>query len=151
MNETPRFAVDRMVARLARWLRLMGADVLFDSALGGADLLRRARAEGRVVVTRDKRLRTAPDVIFLTANLFREQLREVLARRPFDPRERAFTRCAECNELLQWLDRNLVARRVPPFVFASHEKFACCPRCGKIYWEATHVARALAEIAELVT
>jgi uncharacterized protein len=151
MNETPRFAVDRMLARLARWLRLMGADVLFDSALGGADLLRRARAEGRVVVTRDKRLRTAPDVIFLTANLFREQLREVLARRPFDPHERAFTRCAECNELLQWLDRNLVARRVPPFVFASHEKFACCPHCSKIYWEATHVARALAEIAELVT
>ena len=151
MNETPRFAVDRMLARLARWLRLMGADVLFDPALGGADLLRRAREEGRVVVTRDKRLRTASDVIFLTANLFREQLREVIARRPFDPRARAFTRCSECNELLQWLDRNLVARRVPPFVFASHEKFACCPRCGKIYWEATHVSRALAEIQALAS
>jgi uncharacterized protein len=151
MSETPRFAVDRMLARLARWLRLMGADVLFDPAIGGADLLRRARDEDRVLVTRDKRLRTAPDVIFLTANLFREQLREVLARRPFDPRARAFTRCAECNEPLQWLDRSLVVRRVPPFVFASHDKFALCPRCDKIYWDATHVARALAEIAELVS
>jgi uncharacterized protein with PIN domain len=151
MNETPRFAVDRMLARLARWLRLMGADVLFDAALGGADLLRRAREEGRITVTRDKRLRTAPDVIFLTANLFREQLREVLTRCPFDPRAQAFTRCSECNELLQWLDRNLVARRVPPFVFASHEKFACCPRCGKIYWDATHVSGALAEIQALVS
>ena len=149
MNEMPRFAVDRMLARLARWLRLMGADVLFDPALGGAELLRAARAEGRIVVTRDKRLRTAPDVIFLTVNLFREQLREVLARRPFDPRAHAFTRCSECNELLQWLDRSLVARRVPPFVFASHQKFACCPRCGKIYWDATHVSRALAEIEAL--
>jgi len=151
MNETPRFAVDRMLARLARWLRLLGADVLFDTALGGAQLLRRARAEGRTVVTRDKRLRTAPDVIFLTTNLFREQLREVLARRPFDPRARAFTRCSECNEPLQWLERNLVARRVPPFVFASHEKFACCPRCDKIYWDATHVTRALAEIQALLS
>jgi uncharacterized protein with PIN domain len=150
MNETPRFAVDRMLARLARWLRLMGADVLFDPALGGGELLRRARDEGRTVVTRDKRLRTAPDVIFLSANLFREQLREVLAQCPFDPRAHAFTRCSECNEPLQWLERNLVARRVPPFVFASHDKFACCPRCGKIYWDATHVARALGEIADLV-
>jgi len=150
MSETPRFAVDRMLARLARWLRLMGADVLFDPALGGAQLLRRARDEDRILVTRDKRLRTAPDVIFLRANLFREQLREVLAHTPFDPRERAFTRCSECNEPLQWLERNLVARRVPPFVFASHDKFACCPRCNKIYWDATHVTRALAEIAELV-
>ncbi len=116
-----------------------------------AELLRRAREEGRTVVTRDKRLRTAPDVVFLTTNLFREQLREVLSRSPFDPRARAFTRCSECNEPLQWLERNLVARRVPPFVFASHEKFACCPRCGKIYWDATHVSRALAEIQALLT
>lgn len=151
MNETPRFAVDRMLARLARWLRLLGADVLFDSALGGAELLRRAREEQRTVVTRDKRLRTAPDVIFLTTNFFREQLREVLACRPFDPRARAFTRCSECNEPLRWLERNLVARRVPPFVFASHEKFAHCPRCDKIYWDATHTSRALAEIQALLS
>jgi uncharacterized protein with PIN domain len=150
MNETPRFAVDRMLARLARWLRLMGADTLFDSAIGGAELLRRARQEGRVVVTRDKRLRTAPDVIFLSAHLFRDQLREVLAQCPFDPRAHAFTRCSECNEPLQWLERNLVARRVPPFVFASHDRFACCPSCGRIYWDATHVNRALAEIADLI-
>lgn len=149
MDETPRFAVDRMLQRLARWLRLMGADTLFDASLGGAELLRRARQEGRTVVTRDKRLRTAPDVIFLSANLFRDQLREVLAQRPFDPRAHAFTRCSECNAPLQWLDRNLVARRVPPFVFASQDKFACCPDCGKIYWDATHVTRAMAEIADL--
>jgi uncharacterized protein with PIN domain len=151
MDETPRFAVDRMLARLARWLRLLGADVLFDSAVGGAELLRRARAEGRTVVTRDKRLRTAPDVIFLTANFFREQLREVLARRPFDPKAQAFTRCSECNEPLQRLERNLAARRVPAFVFASHEQFAYCPRCDRIYWEATHVSRALAEIQALLS
>ncbi len=150
MNEMPRFAADRMLARLARWLRLMGADVLFDPALGGAELLHRGRDEGRTVVTRDKRLRTAPDVIFLTSNFFREQLREVLARQPFDPRTHAFTRCSACNEPLQWLDRNLVARRVPPFVFASHERFACCPRCARIYWDATHVSRAMAEIQALV-
>ncbi len=151
MDETPRFAVDRMLARLARWLRLMGADVLFDPAVGGGELLRCARAQGRIVITRDKRLRTASGVIFLTGNLFRDQLREVMRRCPFDPRARAFTRCSACNEPLQWVDRNLVARRVPPFVFAGHDRFARCPRCGKIYWDATHVARALAEIESLLS
>jgi uncharacterized protein with PIN domain len=150
VSEMQRFAADRMLARLARWLRLMGADVLFDPTLGGADLLQRSRDEGRMMITRDKRLRTAPDVIFLTANLFREQLREVLTRCPFDPLAHAFTRCSACNEPLRELERNLVARRVPPFVFASHDKFSCCPHCGRIYWEATHVTRALAEIAQLI-
>ena len=43
------------------------------------------------------------------------------------------------------------ARRVPPFVFASHEKFGCRPHGEKIYWDATHVTRALAEIQALLS
>ncbi|MDB5108840.1 MAG: hypothetical protein JWM69_1781, partial [Candidatus Binatus sp.] len=60
-DEMPRFAADRMLMRLARWLRLLGADVITDASIGGADLLKRARLEGRILLTRDKRLRTAAD------------------------------------------------------------------------------------------
>ncbi len=146
MEEVPRFAADRMVARLARWLRLLGADVLARPGLGGAELLRVARAEGRMVLTRDKRIRTAPDVLYLESNYFRGQLREVLARFPFDPRRRAFTRCSHCNRGLVEVPRELVVRRVPPFVYASHERFAECEGCGRIYWSATHPERIFDEL-----
>jgi uncharacterized protein with PIN domain len=142
----PKFAADRMLARLARWLRLLGADVLFDPSLGGSELLGRARAEGRVTLTRDKRLRTAADALYLEDNLFRDQLRAVLARFPFDPRRGAFTRCSHCNEPLAEVDRDSVVRRVPPFVYASQEHFARCPRCGRVYWGATHPERIRREL-----
>jgi uncharacterized protein len=149
MDEVPKFAADRMLARLARWLRLLGADVLFDPALGGHKLLRRAREEGRVTLTRDKRLRTASDALYIQSNLIRDQLREVMERFPFDPRPRAFTRCSRCNEPLAEVGREAVARRVPPFVYASHERFALCPRCGRIYWDATHPERVRRELAAM--
>lgn len=149
MKAVPRFAADRMVGRLARWLRLLGADVLYDPALTGAQLLRRARQEGRTLVTRDKRLRTAPETLYLDSNALRDQLREVLRRRPFDPRARALSRCSMCNAELAAVEPNAVARRVPPFVYASHNRFAICPGCGRIYWQATHVERMLAEIEAL--
>ena len=76
-GSVPKFAADRMLARLARWLRLLGADVLFDPQLGGHQLLGQARAEDRITLTRDKRLRTASDALYLESNLFRDQLREV--------------------------------------------------------------------------
>lgn len=142
----PKFAADRMLARLARWLRLLGADVLFDPSLAGGKLLGRARTEGRVTLTRDKRLRTAPDALYLASNLFRDQLREVLARFPFDPRRGAFTRCSHCNEPLAEAARDTVVRRVPPFVYASQEHFSRCPRCGRIYWGATHPERIRREL-----
>jgi uncharacterized protein with PIN domain len=149
MDETekiPKFAADRMLKRLAKWLRLLGADVLCDDSLTGAQMLHRARAEGRPLLTRDKRLRTASDVLYIESQLIREQIREVIARYPFDPRRHAFTRCSSCNEILKIVGRDIVARRVPPFVYAANEKFAVCDRCGHIYWGATHPERALREL-----
>ncbi|HLK86155.1 MAG TPA: Mut7-C RNAse domain-containing protein [Candidatus Binataceae bacterium] len=142
----PRFAADRMLGRLARWLRLLGADVLFDPALGGGGLLARARAEGRIALTRDKRLRTASDALYLEGNLLRDQLREVLARFPFHPHRAAFTRCSCCNEPLCEASREAMARRVPPFVYASQERFLRCPRCNRVYWRATHPERIRREL-----
>ncbi len=143
------FAADRMLARLARWLRLLGADVLWDPSMGGSALLKRARAEGRIVLTRDKRLKTAADALYLESNDFRGQLREVLARVPFDTHSQAFTRCSRCNSLLRSVPRELVTRRVPPFVYASSEGFSECERCGRIYWAATHPQRAIRELKSL--
>jgi len=142
----PKFAADRMLKRLARWLRLMGADVLCENAFSGAETLHLARAQNRIMLTRDKRLRTAPDVLYMESQLFRDQIREVLARHAFDARRFAFTRCSSCNELLKKVGREIVARRVPPFVYASHEKFSLCEGCGRIYWDATHVNRAMREL-----
>ncbi len=149
MEPMPKFAADRMLERLARWLRLLGADVVSGPELYGRALLETARREERIVLTRDKRLRTAREVLYVESNHFREQLRQVLARFPFDPRARAFTRCSQCNEPLREVSRAYAARRVPPFVYASQERFAGCERCGRIYWGATHPARAMRELESL--
>jgi len=149
MGSAPRFAADRMVGRLARWLRLLGADVSYHGTLAGSDALRLARAEQRLLLTRDKRLRTSPDVLYLEANALRDQLIEVLRRYPFDPRADALSRCSRCNQPLADLAPAAAQERVPPYVFKTQPHFAHCPECGKIYWRATHVARMASEIAAL--
>ena len=141
MDETPRLAADRMLMRLARWLRLLGADVITDPSLTGAELLKIARADRRVLLTRDKRLRTAADVFFVEDNAIRSQLRAAVRRFQLDPRAIALTRCSRCNHVLTPVARELVSRRVPPYVFARHDRFAECEGCGRIYWPQTHPAR----------
>lgn len=141
-----RFAADRTLGRLAKWLRLLGADVLCDPSLDAAQLLRRARVEERTLLTRDKRLRTAADAYYVASNDFRAQLREVMARFPLDSRPAMLSRCSRCNGELRKADRDAVRRRVPPFVYASQNEFAACDRCGHIYWNATHPERILREL-----
>src|SRR6266851_1183377 len=112
MDETPRIAADRMLMRLARWLRLLGVDVVTNPSLSGAELLKIARVEGRILITRDKRLKTAADVVFVASNAFRDQLREVVIRLGLDVRATPFTRCSQCNHLLIPVARELIGRRV---------------------------------------
>jgi uncharacterized protein len=150
METIPKFAADRMLARLARWLRLLSADTLFDEGIDGAAMLRIARAEGRIMLTRDKRLKTAPEVLFLDSNDFREQLRQILKRHPLDAIRSAFTRCSRCNTPLIEVSRDLVRSRVPPFVYASHEKFSECPHCARLYWSGTHPGRIIREFEKAV-
>ena len=51
-----RFAVDAMLGTLAKWLRILGYDAFFDPALDDHQLVRLARAELRVLLTRDRAL-----------------------------------------------------------------------------------------------
>src|SRR5262245_58783702 len=98
-----RFAADRMLGRLARWLRLIGQDTSYGPHLSGRTLIRHARDSGRIVLTRDRRLlrvSPAPQLIFIESDHFRDQVRQVVTACRLDPFIQAFTRCSHCNEEL---------------------------------------------------
>lgn len=146
----PAFAVDRMLGRLARWLRILGHDVCYGPQLSGRALAARARREGRLLLTRDTRLLRAPELpahVFITSDHFREQLREVARVVPLGGE--FLRRCLECNRPLESVARDDVADRVPPYVLATQASFQRCPRCRRLYWPATHRARMRGELAAL--
>jgi uncharacterized protein with PIN domain len=148
---TQRFAVDRMLGRLARWLRILGHDVAYGPHLRGRTLAACARREERLLLTRDTRLVRDPDLpphLFVTSDHFREQLREVaaavpLAAGPF------LTRCLGCNRPLDEVARESVRERVPPYVWDTASRFLRCARCDRLYWPATHREHMLRELAAL--
>lgn len=145
-----RFFADAMLGRLAKRLRLGGWDTKYESFIHDADLVRRAAAEGRIILTRDRRLmlrRGARGTAFLLhANGVDDQWRELTAHWPALTAGDAFSRCAECNTPIESVDREDVRDRVPPYVYRTQDKFFACPGCGRIYWPGTHVPKILALI-----
>jgi len=148
----PRFLADRMVGKLARWLRLLGYDTVYLPQLSPVGVMREARRQGRIILTRDSRIvrqKDAPPLLFITADRFREQLRQVVGELRLDPVKQLLTRCSECNERLQVVTKNEVRDRVPEYVWQTQEEFRRCPACQRIYWSATHKERVLAELRRL--
>jgi hypothetical protein len=150
--DATRFAVDRMLGRLARWLRVLGFDAVYRRELPGARLLTLAAREGRVVVTRDARLRCPRGrtrVVRLESDRFRDQLRELDRVIPLGGVGERPSRCVECNVEVEPLASDRVPATVPEYVRATQREFQRCPRCRRIYWPATHREHIEAEIAAL--
>jgi uncharacterized protein with PIN domain len=149
----PRFLADAMLGRLARWLRLLGFDVLYDAAIEDAEVARRALEERRIVLTRDRALPEEwrlPRVVVLRAETTGEQLRELARVLPLRERAQPFTRCSRCNGPLDAVPAELVAARIPPHIAATQSRFLRCRGCGHVYWEGSHVARIRRTLDEVL-
>ncbi|MGE5809609.1 MAG: Mut7-C RNAse domain-containing protein [Nitrospirota bacterium] len=139
-----KFIADVMLGRLAKRLRLLGYDVLYDPALDDNDIVRLSLEQRRVILTRDATLAARPlasNHLFVRSDHVEEQLEQVLTISPRDASP--LTRCSLCNEPLASMTRQEARDLVPPYVFEKNETFQQCTICGRVYWEGTHVWRMI--------
>jgi uncharacterized protein with PIN domain len=139
-----------MLGTLAKWLRIAGYDTLFDPDLDDHQLVRLARAESRVLLTRDRQLaqRRGVRVLLVASEHLDDQIRQVLADLQLMP-ERSFSRCPVCNEPLETLDRAAAEARVPAYVAQTHETFRICPACQRVYWRGSHWQQMEQQLARI--
>ncbi len=145
-----KFIADTMLGRLAKWLRLLGYDTLYLPHADDPALARLARAQDRVLLTRDVELtrRRGFKHLLIESEKVEEQVAQVLRAFKLSARE-AFSRCVECNQRLEAVSKESVRGIVPPYVFSTQERFRRCAQCGRVYWRGTHWARMVAQIEDL--
>ncbi len=134
----PKLLVDAMLGRLAKWLRLLGYDAEYWRNGPDEALMARARAEGRLIITRDHGLagRRGVQAVLVHAEDLDGQIAEL--RRVLGDTAQPFTRCPECNGALVALSRADARDLVPPYVWHTQQEFRRCDRCGRVYWKGTH-------------
>jgi uncharacterized protein with PIN domain len=162
--DRPVFLCDQMLGSLARWLRFLGYDTLYPEAMPDTDVLRLAVKEGRMLLTRDRRLaqRARSRAVLLTSLELDEQilqLREAIGLDMEGPGR--MMRCPKCNAVLAAVSKEEVERiacdrrsgapgeAIPDGVLGRQEEFWRCPGCGQVYWHGSHYDRIIGKIGEL--
>jgi uncharacterized protein with PIN domain len=143
--DTIRFVADVHLGKLARRLRLLGLDTAYRRDATDAELADTARAERRILLTRDRRLLTRRIVThgcLLRTTDPHHQVVEVLRR--FGPLDvRPFSRCLRCNTQLHETPKSAVEASLPPRTRTYYDRFLTCSGCGRIYWKGSHWKRLM--------
>ena len=152
MNDKPlQLLADGMLGKLAKWLRLLGYDTAYDNVASDRELARRARAKGRVLLTRDRGLaaRRGLRTLLIQSEVLEEQVQEVRDGLGGPPHP-ALSRCSVCNAVLEPISPAGIADRVPPYVLKTQTEFRRCPGCGRVYWPGSHLQAMRGQIEKLI-
>ena len=146
------FATDRTLGKLAKWLRLLGFDTIYEKDVSSNRFYEHLD-ETRVLLTRTGKIRqrfAARRMIFIEANDLFEQLAQVVDDLAITFNDiRPFSRCIECNTPIVNIGKETVYGLVPDYIWQSHDEFHRCRQCERIYWAGSHVEKSMEKIERL--
>ena len=139
-----RFIADVHLGALARKLRLLGFDTVWERDLDDPTIIDTAARERRIILTRDKGILKNGNVThgyWLRETDPELQLEEVIRAFDLSRSIKPYVRCMECNGELEAIERSDAAQSVPLQVFLVYREFRRCKGCGRIYWRGSHLER----------
>ncbi|MGE5440536.1 MAG: Mut7-C RNAse domain-containing protein [Bacteroidota bacterium] len=137
----PKFVLDVHLGRLAHYMRMLGLDTLYSNNYSKDDLVNISIEKRRTILTRDRNILKRNDVThgyWVRREGPVEQAREVIERFHLERELHEFSRCMECNGVLEKVDKEDILDELPPKVEQSQTDFYRCPDCLRVYWKGTH-------------
>ena len=139
-----RFVLDTHLGRLARYLRMLGFDAVYENDCDDKELSRISHSEERILLTRDCGLLKRSEVIhgyYVRATEPKSQVVELLRRFDLCSAVSPFRRCIQCNTLLKSVAKETVLEWLQTETRLYYDNFRICPACHRIYWEGSHYQR----------
>lgn len=150
----PRFVLDVHLGKLARYLRLLGFDTIYDRDYDDATIAAISRKERRLLLTRDKGLLKRNEVTrgYWLRNIQpRLQIAEVVEAFDLHRVVRVFSRCMVCNHSLETVAEASVRDALPAGLRGQFEHVSRCPGCGRLYWPGSHYDRLVNLVSNLIS
>jgi len=146
-----------MLGKLTRWLRMLGYNVKYANNLDDKTLIKIAKTEKRILLTRDVELYKQAISKHAQAFFVEEETEEkrlaALSKRfglqlELNP---SISRCPKCNARLMPAEKDEISDRIPSSTKKFYEEFWKCSNCEQIYWQGAHwkkITKTLKEAKE---
>ena len=148
-----KFICDVHLGKLAKYIRLCGFDTFYDTDMTDKDIIRLSADDRRIILTRDRLLlknKMVTHGFWIRSASTDEQLKSVLIHFSLKGQLSLFSRCMECNGLLNEVPKEEILDRLLPGTRRFYRKFKICRDCNRIYWNGSHYKRMKEHIRTLI-
>ena len=138
----PRFVLDVHLGKLARLMRMVGIDTLYENNYSDEQIVKISKENKRCILTRDLGILKRNEVTrgyWIRNTDPGKQLKEIINRFDLINTLRKFSRCIICNDELSSISKDKVYSRLPAKVKTAYDNFYICNNCDKVYWAGSHV------------
>jgi uncharacterized protein with PIN domain len=147
-----KFILDVHLGKLAKYLRMIGFDTLYENNYEDNFIIKTALTDHRIILTRDLGIlknKLVTHGYFIRSIRPMEQLEEVISR--FDLRKNIhpLNRCMKCNGSIEIIKKEKIEHQLKPKTRKYFSQFFQCSTCKKIYWEGSHYKKIIKQINHL--
>ena len=157
-----KFVVDQMYHRIARWLRMLGYDAVYNQDFVDQDFIQIAKDENRIILTRDEDLKRRAQklglqTVTIDAPTIEERLiilQKELGVELALPKKK-LPRCTICNSEIRLIDIEEILEQITEQTQLHYKEFWICKNaeCSQIYWRGPpweKMERTLKDCREII-
>lgn len=149
-----KFILDVHLGTLAKYLRMLGFDSLFENNYNDKQIIDIAKKQKRIILSRDKALLKSSSVThgyFVYATNPKEQIIEIINRLDLFKQAKPLTRCLICNRKITTVKKETILKKLPLATERYFDDFFECHHCKKIFWRGSHYQRMKSFVNEILT
>ena len=151
-GKNPRFILDSHLGKLARYLRLLGFDTLYDRHVTDRQIVDEIKKSRRIVLTRDIGLLKNKTIVkgyWVREVIPLRQLREIVSQFALSKKKKPFHVCLACNGKIIAVKKEKVIPYLKSDTLKYFREFVMCANCKKIYWQGSHYDKLLTVVKSL--
>ncbi|MBW2612698.1 MAG: Mut7-C ubiquitin/RNAse domain-containing protein [Deltaproteobacteria bacterium] len=136
-----KFITDVHLGKIAKYMRVLGFDVYYNSLLSIREIIEISKKENRIILTTSRKLLKFKDVshgIFIRPAATTKQIKRIIDYLDIKEIIEPFTRCLWCNTLLNIVLKEDILEKIPPKTREFCNEYVQCQSCDKIYWKGSH-------------
>ena len=145
----PIFILDVHLGKLAKYLRMLGFDTLYQNDYEDDEIIETSVSEKRIILTRDLGILKNSKVThgyWIRSQKPKEQVIEVVKRFDLAQKIEPLNRCIDCNGQIVQVEKDKISDLLKPKTRKYFHEFFQCTNCKKVYWEGSHFSKILEKI-----